>query len=101
VGSLIEHAAEAEIDLLILDPLQRITPGVDENSNSDMRRTWDAVNRILLELPHLAVVVVAHTRKGDSLSPEATRGAGITLGEYDLNRTTSRGQIRPTEARSL
>jgi hypothetical protein len=84
VRTLIEYLAANGIDLLILDPLQRITPGVDENSNSDMRRVWDAVNRILLELPNVAVIVVAHTRKGDSLSPEATRGAGITLGEYDL-----------------
>jgi hypothetical protein len=84
VDAIVRYAREAQIDVLIFDPLQRITPGVDENSNSDMRRVWDPLNRILVELPHLACIVVHHTRKGDSLSPEASRGAGSMLGEYDL-----------------
>jgi AAA domain len=84
VTRLIAQMRDDEIDLLILDPLQRITPGVDENSNSDMRRVWDAANRIIIELPHVAVIVVHHTRKGDALSPESSRGAGSMLGEYDL-----------------
>lgn len=81
---LIEILDRERIDLLIMGPLQRITPGVDENSTAEMKRVWDAVNRITLERPHVAVVVVAHNRKGDSLTWDSVRGAGLTGGEQDL-----------------
>src|SRR4051794_39051390 len=84
VKQLIDHVREERIDLVILDPFQRITPGIDENSNSDMRRAWDAMNLIVVECPQAAVIVVMHTRKGDDLSFDATRGAVISAGEVDL-----------------
>lgn len=37
VDALIAFVLEREIDLVILDPLQRLIPGVDENDNSKMK----------------------------------------------------------------
>ena len=84
VDALIAFLIEREIDLVILDPLQRLIPGVDENDNSKMKYPWDEIHRITAECPRCAVLILAHNRKGDALSFEAIRGAVRQAGEVDL-----------------
>jgi hypothetical protein len=84
VNALIEYAQKHEIDLIIIDPLQRVIPGVDENDNSKMKFPWDEIHRITQECPRCAVLILAHNRKGDALSFEAIRGAVRQAGEVDL-----------------
>jgi len=84
VDALIAFVQAYEIDLVIVDPLQRVIPGVDENDNSKMKYPWDEIHRITQECPRCAVLILAHNRKGDALSFEAIRGAVRQAGEVDL-----------------
>jgi AAA domain len=81
---LIATAREEGFDFLILDPLQRMVPGLDENSSSEMGVIWDEVFRIQQACPGLVVCIVHHANKQDRLTWESTRGTSRHAGEVDL-----------------
>ena len=63
VDWVVENALRTEARLIVIDPWQRVTPGIKENDASDSGRAWDAVHRIASETG-AAVVVVHHANKG-------------------------------------
>lgn len=84
IDTIIAVCRQESIDVLFLDPLQRMIPGVDENDSSATGVVWDEVFRIQYALPHLVVVVVHHANKTDRLTWESVRGSSRHAGEVDL-----------------
>lgn len=84
VDELISAARDARLDMLILDPLQRMTPGIDENSSSEVGVVWDEVFRIQQALPHLVVMLVHHANRTGALNWTSIRGSSRHGGEVDL-----------------
>jgi Zn ribbon nucleic-acid-binding protein len=81
VTELINYIREHEIALVILDPLQRMMPGVEENSAAETAPVWDNVHRIAGEC---AVVVIHHANKQGMDWRQAVRGSSRTGGEVDF-----------------
>lgn len=81
---LISSARDLGLEMLILDPLQRMMPGVDSNSDSEVGIVWDEVFRIQQALPHLVVMIVHHANKTSRLEWESIRGSSRHAGEVDL-----------------
>lgn len=69
--------------LILLDPYQRVTPGVKENDASDSGPAWDAIHA-LAKTTEAAVVVVHHSRKDSGATMDAIRGTSRIAGEVDL-----------------
>lgn len=84
VDEMISSAREMQLDMLILDPLQRMTPGIDENSSSETGIVWDEVFRIQQALPHLVVMIVHHANRTGSMNWTSIRGSSRHGGEVDL-----------------
>ena len=51
VDALIAQVQGGAYDVLVLDPLQRMAPGVNENDAGEMGRLWDSIHRIARECP--------------------------------------------------
>lgn len=98
VAELIQIVRTHELDVLILDPLQRMIPGLDENSASDMAVIWDAVADLHRAQPDLVVLLVHHSGKGKEASWDAARGSSRHAGEVDfgifVQREKERGHLR-------
>jgi hypothetical protein len=77
------QAIELGARLIILDPYQRVTPGVKENDASDSGPAWDAIHE-LARSTGAAVVVVHHSRKDTGPTMDAIRGTSRIAGEVDL-----------------
>ncbi len=84
VSTLIERLQAFDPAAAIFDPMQRMTPGIDENDASKTGVVWDAIQRIQLALPRMAVVVIHHANKQARLSWESIRGSSRHAGEVDL-----------------
>lgn len=84
IDTIIAICRQEEIDVLFMDPLQRMIPGVDENDSSATGIVWDEVFRIQFALPHLVVVVLHHANKTERLTWESVRGSSRHAGEVDL-----------------
>jgi hypothetical protein len=93
VDAVIAQIRDGEFEVLVLDPLQRMAPGVNENDAGEMGRLWDNVHRIARECPSLAIIVVHHFNKNAQLGWQGVRGSSRTGGEVDvaffLERTDS------------
>jgi hypothetical protein len=81
---LIASARDTGMDVLILDPLQRMMPGLDANSDQDTGVIWDEVFRIQQALPEIVVGLVHHANKQNRLTWESIRGSSRHAGEVDL-----------------
>jgi DNA-binding transcriptional ArsR family regulator len=81
---LIAVMREEEWEVVILDPLQRMMAGLDENSASETAVVWDEVFRMQQAIPGLVVCVVHHSTKGQTLSWESSRGTSRHGGEVDV-----------------
>lgn len=77
------QAIERHARLILLDPYQRVTPGVKENDASDSGPAWDAIHE-LARSTGAAVVVVHHSRKDTGPTMDAIRGTSRIAGEVDL-----------------
>lgn len=86
VDEVIQICRQENIDVLLFDPLQRMIPGLDENSAADMAQVWDQVMRIQLAIPGIAVAIVHHSRKDGDVE----RGSGRHAGEVDLRVRVTR-----------
>lgn len=84
IDTVIAVCRQEEIDVLFLDPLQRMMPGVNENDSSETGIVWDEVFRIQFALPDLVVVVLHHANKTERLTWESVRGSSRHAGEVDL-----------------
>lgn len=84
VDELISATRELKLDVLMLDPMQRMVPGIDENSNSETAIVWDEVFRIQQALPGLVVMIVHHANRSGALNWTSARGASRHGGEVDL-----------------
>jgi len=91
VSELIAYVREHGIRLVVLDPLQRMMPGVEENSNSETGAVWDNIHRISQEC---AVVVIHHANKQGMDWRQAIRGASRTGGEIDFVMYIQPGEIQ-------
>lgn len=98
VAELIQIVRTNELDMLILDPLQRMIPGLDENSASEMAVVWDAVAELHRAHPDLVVLLVHHAGKGKDASWDAARGSSRHAGEVDfgifVQREKERGHLK-------
>lgn len=86
--SWVEYLAEKidrrKMDLLILDPMQRLHTGDENQSGRDgVGPFWDNVARLLSMFPQLSIMVCHHMRKGSELGWEGVRGSSRTTGEVD------------------
>jgi len=84
-------AADDSYQLIILDNIASLTPGVDENDKS----SWDPINEWMLSLRHLgvAVIFIHHAGKGggqrgtsgreDNVDNIIKLGKGYAEGNYD------------------
>lgn len=84
VDWLIEQSLLTKSRLVVIDPWQRVTPGVKENDAADTGPAWDAIHRIARET-NAAVVVLHHAGKGEGPpSMDMIRGSSRMAGEVDL-----------------
>jgi predicted transcriptional regulator len=84
ISYLVSICREYEIDVLILDPLQRMIPGVNENDSAETGVVWDEITRMQRLCEDLAVVIVHHANKSDTSGWMSSRGASRHGGEVDL-----------------
>lgn len=70
------------IEFLVLDPFQRMSPGIDENAARDQGILWDQVHRICSETG-VACAIVHHARKDAGLEWDSIRGSSRFGGEVD------------------
>lgn len=94
-SALCQIATEDRFDVVVLDTQARVTVGMEENSNSEMGRFNDSVDKLRRE-SGAAVVIVHHTgiqAKDRSRGANTVAGAvdtelGVTYeGEYNVLRT--------------
>lgn len=84
VAWLTERVDEVGARVVFLDPLQRITPGVNENDASEVGEAWNAIHGIAAHT-EAAVLVIHHARKGEgSPTMDSIRGSSRVAGEVDL-----------------
>jgi hypothetical protein len=84
VDALIAEINFHEIDVIMLDPWQRITAGADESSASETAEMWDEIFRIRKETG-CTVIIIHHMRKDAELTPDAIRGSSRFRGEVDAS----------------
>jgi hypothetical protein len=84
VDALIAEINFHDIDVLMLDPWQRITAGADESSASETAAMWDEIFRIRKETG-CTILIIHHMRKDAELTPDAIRGSSRFRGEVDAS----------------
>lgn len=84
IAFLIDLCRKTEVDVLFLDPLQRMIPGVNENDSAETGVVWDEVFRLQHLCPGLAVVILHHANKTERLNWESVRGSSRHGGEVDV-----------------
>lgn len=99
VDELIATCREEEIDFVALDPLQRMIPGVDENSSSETGVVWDEVFRLQQAIPHLVVMIVHHANRAGALAWESIRGSSRHGGEVDLGMFIEKNRLEDHKLR--
>jgi len=82
---LSDKIREKKIDLLILDPYQRLH-NAEEKSESDTRIFWDNIHALLKRFPTLSIIILHHfTKTGRTEDTwNALRGSTRMAGEADL-----------------
>ncbi len=85
VEKLIKTIKELKIDVMFIDPFQR-THNADENDSSAMGLVWNSIDRMLSIFPHLAVIIIHHTKKTGDISDgwNCVRGSSRLAAEADL-----------------
>lgn len=83
VEELIEEITENQIQVLILDPWQRMTGDRDESSSSETQKLWTTVLKIQRAIPGLTIFIVHHARKDAELNQNMVRGSSRFMGEVD------------------
>jgi hypothetical protein len=84
VSWLIEKAKLVGARLIVIDPWQRVTPGVKANDAADTGPAWDAIHMIAHETG-AAVFVIHHASKGGGPpTMDSIRGSSRMAGEVDL-----------------
>lgn len=85
VDKLIEVCEEYKLDLIILDPWQRLHTKVEDRS-WEMGEVWDRIHELVLRFPEAAVLVVHHfgKRQGVDTGWDAFRGSSQSAGEADV-----------------
>ncbi len=91
---LIEHVRQHQIQVVILDPFQRMTGDAEENSATEMKAVMEQAERIALETG-AAVVIVHHTAKASGMDIHAGRGTSRFGGDLDCQVTLTRTQTTP------
>lgn len=84
IAFLIDICRREEIDVLFLDPLQRMIPGVNENDSAETGIVWDEVFKLQHLCPGLTVIILHHANKTERLNWESVRGSSRHGGEVDL-----------------
>lgn len=84
VAQLIDTCRREEVEVLFLDPLQRMMPGVNENDSSETGIVWDEVQRIQEAVPGIVICILHHSNKSERLTWESIRGSSRHAGEVDL-----------------
>jgi len=84
VAQLIDTCRREQVEVLFLDPMQRMIPGVDENDSSGTGVVWDEVQRIQESCPGIVIVILHHSNKSERLTWESVRGSSRHAGEVDL-----------------
>lgn len=84
VAQLIDTCRREEVQVVILDPLQRMIPGVEENDSSQTGIVWDEVQRLQEACPGIVVIILHHANKSERLTWESVRGSSRHAGEVDL-----------------
>lgn len=84
VDALIAEINFHGVDVLMLDPWQRITAGADESSSSETAGMWDEIFRIRKETG-ATILIIHHMRKDAELTPDAIRGSSRFRGEVDAS----------------
>lgn len=84
VNAIIAEINFHQMDVLMLDPWQRITAGADESSSSETAAMWDEVFRIRKETG-CTILIIHHMRKDGELTPDAIRGSSRFRGEVDAS----------------
>lgn len=84
VDALIAEAQALDIGLIVIDPFQRVTAGVNENDAADTGPVWDSIHRIAKETG-AATLIVHHSRKHDGdPTMDSIRGSSRMAGEVDF-----------------
>jgi hypothetical protein len=91
VTELINYIRDHGIQLVVLDPLQRLMPGVEENSAAETGPVWDNIHRISQEC---AVIVIHHANKQGMDWRQAIRGSSRTGGEVDFVMYVQAGETQ-------
>jgi len=84
VTGLIAEMQFYGIEVLILDPWQRIVQSGDESSASETAADWDQIFRIRRETG-ATIFVIHHMRKDSELTPDGIRGSSRFRGEVDAS----------------
>jgi hypothetical protein len=84
VAGLIAEMQFYGIEVLILDPWQRIIQSGDESSASETAADWDQIFHIRKETG-ATIFVIHHMRKDSELTPDGIRGSSRFRGEVDAS----------------
>lgn len=84
--ALLDHLAglrqQHGLDLVVIDPLAAFLPGRDENGAGGMLAGLMPLQRLTAE--GVSVLVLHHSRKGESPAGQAARGSGALSGYVDI-----------------
>lgn len=82
IESVADYVQQNDVDLVVLDTWQSLTPNDDEN---DAPRTVKALQPLnLITSQGAGILLVHHARKGDGPQGQAARGSGALTGFVDL-----------------
>lgn len=84
IAFLIDLCRKTQVDVLFLDPLQRMIPGVNENDSAETGVVWDEVFKLQHLCPGLTVIILHHANKTERLNWESVRGSSRHGGEVDV-----------------
>jgi hypothetical protein len=82
IGFLDDLRARDGFDLLVIDPLASFLPGRTENGAGGMMDTLLPLQKLTAE--GVAVLVLHHPRKGETIAGQAARGSGALSGYVDF-----------------
>lgn len=85
VSQLEDVIEKHNIDMVVLDPLQRMHGG-DENNATEMGPVWSGLHRLTTRFKHIGIVILHHFNKAGDINMgwNALRGSSRTAGEADL-----------------
>ena len=71
-----------ELDLLILDPISELHGGKELREDPSFRSVLAFLKRLKVDFPHLATIIVHHTRKLEARDRTASRGLEDVRGQW-------------------